>query len=125
MERVTGIGGVFFRARDPEALGAWYEQHLGVSRPPSSYDERSWEQQAGPTVFAPFSNDSEHFRRPEQQWSINFRVRDLDAMVAQLRTAGISVEVHEQDYPNGKFAELMDPEGTPIQLWEPAGADRV
>lgn len=123
MERVTGIGGVFFRAKDPEALSRWYADHLGVSPPPASYDERSWEQQSGATVFAPFPSDSEHFRRPEQQWSINFRVRDLDAMIAQLRGAGITVEEHQETYPNGRFAELSDPEGTPIQLWEPAGAD--
>lgn len=76
-------------------------------------------------MFAPLPSESEHFRRPEQQWAINFRVRDLDAMVAQLRGAGIDVELHAQDYPNGRFAELADPEGTPIQLWEPAGADAV
>lgn len=123
MERVTGIGGVFFRADDPGALTRWYDEHLGIAPPPASYDERSWEQEAGPTVFSAFPADSEHFRRPEQQWSINFRVRDLDTMVAQLRKAGIEVEVHEQDYPNGRFAELVDPEGNPIQLWQPAGAD--
>ncbi|RZS44548.1 putative enzyme related to lactoylglutathione lyase [Herbihabitans rhizosphaerae] len=125
MERITGIGGLFFRARDPEALTAWYEDNLGVRPPPASYDERSWDQEAGPTVFSAFPADSEHFRRPEQQWAVNFRVRDLDAMVAQLRGAGIEVEVHEETYPNGRFADLADPEGNPVQLWEPAGADRV
>lgn len=125
MERVTGIGGFFFRANDPEGLTRWYENHLGVPGPPASYDERSWEQAAGPTVFAAFPADSEHFRRPEQQWAINFRVRDLDAMVAQLRGAGIEVEVHEEGYPNGWFADLVDPEGNPVQLWQPAGADAV
>jgi glyoxylase I family protein len=123
MERVTGIGGFFFRAGSPDGLMKWYEQHLGVESPPASYGERSWEQEAGPTVFAPFPSDSEHFRRPSQQWAINFRVRDLDAMVTQLRSAGIDVEVHEETYPNGRFADLLDPEGNPVQLWEPAGAD--
>jgi predicted enzyme related to lactoylglutathione lyase len=66
---------------------------------------------------------SPHFRDAEQQWAINFRVRDLDAMVAQLRGSGVEVGVHDDVYPNGRFAELSDPEGTPIQLWEPAGAD--
>lgn len=125
MERVTGIGGVFFRSGDPEGLTRWYAEHLGVQPPPASYDERSWVQEAGPTVFAAFPHDSEHFRRPDQQWSINFRVRDLDAMVAQLRAAGVEVTEHAESYPNGRFAELIDPEGTPIQLWEPAGADRI
>ncbi|MEV2268634.1 VOC family protein [Nonomuraea africana] len=125
MERVTGIGGVFFRASDSGALSRWYEHHLGVGGPPPTYEHRSWEQEAGPTVFAPFPGDSEHFQRPEQQWAINFRVRDLDAMVAQLRDAGIAVEVHAETYPNGRFADLADPEGNPVQLWEPAGADAV
>lgn len=125
MERVTGIGGVFFRAKDPDGLSKWYERHLGVGCPPLSYEQRSWDQEAGPTVFSPFPSDSEHFRRPGQQWAINFRVRDLDAMVAQLRNAGVEVEVHEETYPNGRFADLADPEGNPIQLWEPAGADAV
>ncbi|SDJ36216.1 hypothetical protein SAMN05192558_109144 [Actinokineospora alba] len=124
MERVTGIGG-FFRSRDPEGLTRWYETHLGIPGPPESYDERSWDQEPGPTVFTAFPADSEHFRRPEQRWAINFRVRDLDAMVAQLRDAGIDVEVHGETYPNGRFADLADPEGNPVQLWEPAGADAV
>ena len=123
VERVGGIGGVFFRARDPQALTRWYAEHLGVSPPPASYAERVWEQEAGPTVFAPFPADSDYFRRPEQQWAVNFRVRDLAAMVDQLRRAGIVVDEHETSYPNGRFAELTDPEGTPIQLWEPADPD--
>ena len=119
MERVTGIGGIFFRANDPQALARWYAQHLGVDEVPTSYDGPAWETEAGVTVFAPFAADSDYFRRPEQQWAVNFRVRDLDAMVAQLRAADIDVMVHEEVYPNGRFAELVDPEGTPIQLWEP------
>ena len=125
MERVTGIGGLFFRANDPQGLSNWYAEHLGVAAPPTAYDGPVWEQEAGPTVVAPFPSDSDYFRRPEQQWAINFRVRDLDAMVAQLRRADIVVEVHETPYPNGRFAELTDPEGTPIQLWEPANTDTV
>jgi glyoxylase I family protein len=123
MERVTGIGGLFFRAQDPERLARWYADHLGVGLPPASYDERSWEQERGPTVFAPMAASSAHFAGTGRHWSVNFRVRDLDAMVGQLRTAGIAVSVHREDYPNGRFAELTDPEGNPIQLWEPAGAD--
>ena len=121
MERVTGIGGVFFRASDPEALSRWYAEHLGVSPPPTAYDGQVWVQESGPTVFAPFPADSEYFRRADQQWAVNFRVKDLDAMIEQLRRAGIVVEEDETPYPIGRFAELIDPEGTPIQLWEPAG----
>jgi predicted enzyme related to lactoylglutathione lyase len=120
MERVQGIGGLFFRSRDPAALAAWYETHLGVKRTPTSYEELPWFQDAGPTVFAPFSADTDYFGRPEQGWMVNFRVRDLDAMVRQLQAAGIEVKVDPETYPNGRFARLHDPEGNPIELWQPA-----
>lgn len=122
MERVIGVGGVFFRARDPAALSRWYADHLGVAPPPRTYDQPTWWQQAGPTVFAAMDEDSPHFGRPEQRWSINFRVADLDAMAAQLSAAGIAVSAPET-HPNGRFAELTDPEGNPIQLWEPDAAE--
>lgn len=119
MEKVTGIGGFFFRAHDPKGLARWYQQQLGIDLVPTSYDGEPWTQEAGVTVFAPFSQDTEMFGRREQQWMINFRVRSLDAMVEQLRAAGIEVKVDPETYPNGRFAELRDPEGNPIQLWEP------
>jgi len=120
MERVTGIGGIFFRAGDPERLAEWYERHLGVTRVPTSYDVEPWVQQAGPTVFAPFPAHTDYFDRESQAWMVNFRVDDLDAMVAQLREAGIEVAVDPEVYPNGRFARLRDLEGNPIELWEPA-----
>jgi glyoxylase I family protein len=119
-ETVSGIGGVFFRAHDPRALAEWYEEHLGIARVPTDYEARPWMQLAGPTVFAPFASTTGYFGRAEQQWMINFRVRDLDAMVRQLRSAGVEVEVDPTVYPNGRFARLHDPEGNPIELWEPA-----
>jgi predicted enzyme related to lactoylglutathione lyase len=121
MERVTGIGGLFFRARDPEALGRWYEEHLGVKLTPSSYDELPWCQEAGPTVFAPFQENTTYFGDLKQTWMVNFRVRGLEAMTSQLRAAGIEVEVDPKPYPNGRFARLHDLEGNPIELWEPQG----
>ncbi len=120
MERVQGIGGVFFKAEDPPALSRWYAEHLGVMAPPQSYDEAVWEQEQGPTVFAPFGAeqwDSPHLG--PSGWGINFRVADLDGMVEQLRAAGLAVEVDPEAYPNGRFAHLADPEGNPVQLWEP------
>jgi glyoxylase I family protein len=120
METVTGIGGVFFRARGPAALGQWYQAHLGVAPTPSSYGEEPWRQEAGPTVFAPFPESTDYFGDPNRAWMVNFRVRDLDAMTAQLQAAGIDVAVDPQSYPNGRFARLHDPEGNPIELWEPA-----
>jgi glyoxylase I family protein len=119
VERVTGIGGLFFRSQDPAGLAAWYERHLGIIPVPLTYGDPSWRQEAGPTVFGAFDAESEHFGRPQQQWMINFRVRDLAAMVAQLRTAGLEVEVDPEENPLGRFARVHDPEGNPIELWEP------
>lgn len=118
MERVLGIGGFFFRSKDPKALAQWYERHLGVAPVPNSADAEPWKQEAGTTAFAPFKQDSKYFGRDEQQWMINFRVRDMDAMVAQLQSAGIKVEINP-DVSFGRFARLNDPEGNPIELWEP------
>jgi glyoxylase I family protein len=117
MQKVLGIGGVFFKAVDPTALSAWYEKHLGVVSPPASYDEPDWQQQPGPTVFAPMDAASEHFL-PGARLSINFRVADLQAMCRQLESEGIAVEVDPTEYPNGTFASLTDPEGNQIQLWQ-------
>ena len=120
MERVEGIGGFFFKAADPDLLSRWYAEHLGVEAPPESYDEGVWTQAKGPTVFAPFG--AEHADSPHLGvggWGINFRVSNLDLMVAQLRAAGIEVEVDPELYPNGRFAQLTDPEGNAVQLWEP------
>lgn len=119
MQRVTGIGGIFFRAKDPEALAQWYQDHLGIKLTPENYDEEPWYQEAGGTIFAPFAQDSDYFGRAEQQWMINLRVRDLDAMVEQLRAANINVSMDPEQYPNGRFARLHDPEGNPIELWQP------
>jgi len=117
MERVLGIGGVFFKARDADGLSRWYAEHLGVGSSTDSSAEPVWRQEAGATVFAPFGE--EHWTSPHlgpTGWGINFRVRDLDAMVEQLRTAGI--EVDPEEHPNGRFAQLHDPEGNAVQLWQ-------
>lgn len=120
METVLGIGGLFFRAANPAALGEWYVKHLGITLAPTSNGQEPWRQEAGPTVFAPFPQSTDYFGDPKQSWMINFRVRSLDAMAAQLRGAGITVEIDPQPYPIGRFARLHDPEGNPIELWEPA-----
>jgi glyoxylase I family protein len=122
MEKVTGIGGFFFRAKDPKALGLWYQQHLGVSLVPTSSEESPWEQEAGPTAFAPFKETSGYFGDPAKVWMLNFRVRDLNKMAAQLQAAGIEVKIDPQSDPTGlgMFARLHDPEGNPIELWQPA-----
>jgi glyoxylase I family protein len=120
-ERVDGIGGFFFKAKDPKALAQWYSDHLGVTTTPTGYGQEPWTQAAGLTAFQPFAANTKYFGRAEQMFMLNFRVRSLDAMVAQLRRADIKVDVDPQSYPNGRFARLEDPEGNPIQLWEPKG----
>jgi glyoxylase I family protein len=114
MERVVGIGGLFFRSRNPKTLAQWYQVHLGIDSQPS------WQQAAGPTAFNPFPMDTDYFGSRQQAWMVNFRVRNLDAMVAQLRKSNIEVKVDPENYPYGRFARLHDPEGNPIELWEPA-----
>jgi len=122
MEKVTGIGGFFFRSGNPVGLDDWYERHLGVRKAGREYEDGSWWQDEGPTVFGAESDDAQ-VGGSGCSWRINFRVRDLDAMVAQLRAGGITVEVDTRIYPNGRFAHLRDPDGNSIELWEAAGAD--
>lgn len=116
MQKVNGIGGVFFRAQDPQVLSKWYETHLGVNH----YDPVPWKQREGYTVFAPFAQDTDYFGDASQQWMINFRVDDLEKMIHQLQAAGIAVETRDEwNSEIGKFARLHDPEGNPIELWQP------
>jgi predicted enzyme related to lactoylglutathione lyase len=122
LEKVTGIGGFFFRAKDPKALGRWYQQHLGVSLILSSEGDPVWEQEAGPTAFAPFPETSKYFGDAQKVWMLNFRVRDLDKMAAQLQAAGIEIKMYPPD-PTGRFARVHDPEGNPIELWQPKAPD--
>ena len=122
MEQVTGIGGLFFRAKDPKALAKWYSDHLGIDLVPSNYNESPWRQEAGPCAFQPFPEKTTYFGS-DKQWMVNYRVRNMDKMAEQLRAAGITIDVDEKVYPNGRFAHLHDPEGNRIELWEPQGRD--
>ncbi|MCT7376118.1 VOC family protein [Chelativorans salis] len=116
-QKVSGIGGVFLRARDPKALAAWYEEHLGID----DLNKAVWHQEAGTTIFGPFSMETDYFGRPEQQWMINFRVDDLNAMMDQLKAAGIAVATRaEWDSEVGRLARIHDPQGNPIELWGPS-----
>ena len=117
MERVLGIGGYFARAADPEALSAWYRNCLGLDA-----DEHGlWRQEAGPTVFATFEPETDYFGSRTQQAMLNFRVRDLDAMLAQLRAKGANVAPEIQDMAGvGRFGWVTDPEGNRVELWQPA-----
>ena len=117
MERVLGIGGYFVRAADPAALSMWYRDCLGLD-----VDENgAWRQEAGPTVFATFESDTDYFGSRAQQAMLNFRVRDLDAMLAQLRAKGAAAAAETQDMEGvGRFGWVTDPEGNRIELWQPA-----
>jgi predicted enzyme related to lactoylglutathione lyase len=113
MAKVNGIGGLFFRARDPKALGQWYETHLGVAQ--------MWDQAAGLTVFAPFKAETDYFPA-DKQWMINFRVDDLDALMTDLNKAGIATESRPDEWDSaetGRFCRIHDPEGNAIELWQP------
>ena len=117
MARVTGIGGLFFRARDPSALADWYATHLGITQP----DIAVWMQDAGSTVFSPFAATTDYFAEGKQ-WMLNLRTDDLPGMIAGLQAAGIAVETRpdwDGDGSYGTFARIHDPEGTPIELWQP------
>ncbi len=120
MERAIGIGGVFMRAKDPQALARWYRDQLGID----TYSEKAdgtWWQEAGPTVWAPFPTDTDYFGRRDQGWMINVRVRDLDAMLAQLRASGATIPEEAQEMAGiGRFGWVEDLEGNRVELWQPA-----
>jgi catechol 2,3-dioxygenase-like lactoylglutathione lyase family enzyme len=119
MERVLGVGGIFFKAKDPKKLKAWYCEHLGL--PTGEHGEVMFMTQADPgpgTVWSTFPADTKYFEPSTAPFMINFRVKDLNAMLAQLRAAGATVDEKVQDEGYGKFGWVMDPEGNRIELWE-------
>src|SRR4051812_23185931 len=97
---VTGLGGFFFRSRDPTALGEWYEKHFEISATATS---QLWQQDAGPTVFAPFKQDTSYFGRPEQGYMLNFRINDLDNFLSYLELSGVLIDEKRQDEQYGRF----------------------
>jgi predicted enzyme related to lactoylglutathione lyase len=118
MERVTGIGGVFQRAGQAGSLRAWYAEHLGMDITDWGTATFEWTL-GGSTTWAVFERDTEYFGRPEQPFMVNFRVADLDAMLAQLRAAGVEVIDALEESEHGRFGWAVDPEGTRFELWEP------
>lgn len=125
---VLGMGGLFFRAKDPDALNGWYREHLGIGAGCNSTgegepDEWFWKVQGGPMVFAPFKESTDYFAA-DKQFMMNLRVSDLDSLLEQLNAAGIAIITKpEWDTPEtGKFARIHDPEGNAIELWEPPAA---
>ncbi len=128
MRKVTGIGGVFFRANDPGSLMAWYRDHLGidVSAYGSSFKWVGSEspKKSGYTVWCPFNEDTEYFGSMNKQFMINYRVADLPALMDELREGGVEIVGELEEHENGKFAWICDPEGNKLELWEPADADK-
>jgi len=120
MAKVTGLGGIFFKSRDPGALAAWYAQHLGL-------DIDDWggvrfaenEQRPGYTLWSAFTADTAYFGPGPQPYMINFRVDDLDALLTQLRAAGVVVDERVEQSEFGRFGWITDPEGTRVELWQP------
>jgi len=122
MERVTGIGGIFFKAKDPADLMAWYREHLGIEAKDGFFSFR-WrdlneQERIGRTVWAPFPQDSGYFKPSNAPFMINYRVANLDRLLDQLQKAGVAIEERTED-ENGRFAWIMDPDGNKIELWEP------
>lgn len=124
MKRVTGIGGVFFKCKDPKAMKQWYEEHLGIPQDPYGYTFKWYEQRdsdlVGRTVWNPFPATTDYFGDASQQLMINYRVADIEALVEQLRKEGVTIVDDIQDYEGiGKFVHILDGEGNRIELWQP------
>jgi len=125
MRRVTGIGGIFFKARNSAALYAWYEKHLGIAREPhgegAAFRWRDCDTgDEGMTVWSLFPSDTRYFDPSRSPFMINYRVQNLDELLSALRAEGVDVDPRREDYDYGRFAWIMDPEGNRIELWEPS-----
>jgi predicted enzyme related to lactoylglutathione lyase len=122
MERVTGIGGIFFKANDPSDLIAWYRQHLGFDASAGFFSfewrELNEPNRVGQTVWAAFKKDTKYFNPSTAPFMINYRVANLERLLGQLKEAGVAIEGQNDD-ENGRFAWIMDPEGNRIELWQP------
>src|SRR5437868_3136699 len=122
MERVRGRGGVFFKCRDPKGLAAWYREHLGVPvEAGQTYGSFKSEEAPGALVWSTFPTDTSYFGSGPAPFMLNYRVRDLDAMLKQLRAAGVAVEDRIEEYDYGRFGGATAPEGNGFERWEPRG----
>jgi len=126
MKKVTGIGGIFFKSKDPKKLSAWYGQFLGMDAGDYGYNF-TWYTDAnsgteGTTVWSPFDQKTDYFKPSEKEFMINYRVENLEALVEELTAAGIAMLDEIVVYSYGKFVHFLDPEGNKIELWEPLEA---
>ena len=124
MKRVTGIGGVFFKAKDPKALAEWYRKHLGLEVEEWGGVAFRWKTADNPTgtgstVWSPFKDDTTYFAPSTASFMVNYRVQDLHAVLSALREEGCSVEDKVEESEYGKFGWVMDPEGNKLELWQP------
>ena len=122
---VTGLGGIFFKCEDPKKLTQWYKEHLNFKTDEQGYVNFVWRESGNPekkglTVWSPFPKDTEYFNPSENAYMINYRVHELDKLLAQLRDAGVAVDDKVEEHDYGRFAWIMDPEGNRIELWEPS-----
>lgn len=120
MAKALGLGGVFLKSQNPKALAAWYAEHLGIPRSPDGYLVFEGPESSGMTIFSHFPADTKYFGDGPQQSMLNFRVDNLDALLAQLETAGVRIDPQREDYGFGPFAWIWDPEGNRVELWEAA-----
>jgi catechol 2,3-dioxygenase-like lactoylglutathione lyase family enzyme len=125
MKRVTGIGGVFFKASDPQQTYDWYQKHLGIDpMPDGSSAIFRWRdahdpEKKGTTVWAAFRRDTKYFGEGAQMFMVNYRVENLDELLEALKAEGVEVDPKRENYDYGKFAWIIDPDGNRIELWEP------
>jgi predicted enzyme related to lactoylglutathione lyase len=127
MARVTGIGGIFLRAHDPKALGAWYAKHLGIKLTEWGGAKFLWSDEVPPTTgstaWSLFPVNTPYFGpgtpTGPQSAMVNYRVDDLDALLAQLEAAGVSIDPKRENASYGRFAWITDPEGNRLELWQP------
>ncbi len=117
--KAVGFGGVFLKAKDPKALSAWYATHLGIPSQGGGTLAFDGPESTGMTVFAHFAADTGYFGGGEQQSMINFRVDDMDQLLAQLAEAGVRIDPKREDHAYGRFAWIWDPEGNRVELWQP------
>jgi predicted enzyme related to lactoylglutathione lyase len=123
MKKVTGIGGVFFQCKDPDAIKAWYKTHLGLETDQygTTFEWRQGDDSTkkGFTQWSPFQESTDYFEPSKREFMINYRVENLEQLVAQLRAEGVTIfdEIEAFDY--GKFVHILDVEGNKIELWEP------